>query len=30
MVTNTEALNAVTHGVEGILAGLSAGKIYMT
>jgi 3-hydroxyisobutyrate dehydrogenase-like beta-hydroxyacid dehydrogenase len=29
MVTNTEALDAVTHGVEGILAGLSAGKIYI-
>lgn len=29
MVTNTEALVAVTHGVEGILAGLSAGKIYI-
>jgi 3-hydroxyisobutyrate dehydrogenase-like beta-hydroxyacid dehydrogenase len=29
MVTNTEALVSVTHGVEGILAGLSAGKIYI-
>jgi len=29
MVTNTEALNAVTSGVDGILAGLSAGKIYI-
>jgi 3-hydroxyisobutyrate dehydrogenase-like beta-hydroxyacid dehydrogenase len=29
MVTNTEALNAVTSGVDGILAGLSAGKIYV-
>ena len=29
MVTNTEALVSVTHGVEGILAGLRAGKIYI-
>ncbi len=29
LVINTEALDAVTHGVEGILAGLSAGKIYI-
>jgi 3-hydroxyisobutyrate dehydrogenase-like beta-hydroxyacid dehydrogenase len=29
MVTNTEALRAVTGGPEGILAGLSAGKIYI-
>ncbi|MBI2090344.1 MAG: NAD(P)-dependent oxidoreductase [Deltaproteobacteria bacterium] len=29
MVTNTEALKAVTEGPEGILAGLSAGKIYV-
>ena len=29
MVTNTEALHAVTGGAEGILAGLSAGKIYV-
>jgi 3-hydroxyisobutyrate dehydrogenase-like beta-hydroxyacid dehydrogenase len=29
MVTNTEALRAVTEGVDGILAGLSAGKIYV-
>jgi 3-hydroxyisobutyrate dehydrogenase-like beta-hydroxyacid dehydrogenase len=29
MVTNTEALNAVTSGVDGILDGLSAGKIYV-
>jgi len=29
MVTNTEALKAVTGGPEGILAGLSRGKIYM-
>jgi len=29
MVANTEALRAVTAGAEGILAGLSAGKIYI-
>jgi len=29
MVTNTEALQAVTGGPEGILAGLSGGKIYI-
>lgn len=29
MVTNTEALQAVTGGVDGVLAGLSAGKIYI-
>src|SRR3990170_3476764 len=29
MVTNTEALKAVTSGPDGILAGLSAGKIYV-
>ena len=29
MVTNTEALRAVTGGPDGILAGLSAGKIYV-
>ena len=29
MVTNTEALYAVTGGPNGILAGLSAGKIYI-
>jgi 3-hydroxyisobutyrate dehydrogenase-like beta-hydroxyacid dehydrogenase len=29
MVTNTEALNAVTSGIDGILDGLSAGKIYV-
>ena len=29
MVTNTEALRAVTEGPDGILAGLSAGKIYV-
>ncbi len=29
MVTNTEALNAVTGGADGILAGLSPGKIYV-
>src|SRR5947208_6597401 len=29
MVTNTEALQAVTIGVDGILAGLSANKIYI-
>jgi 3-hydroxyisobutyrate dehydrogenase-like beta-hydroxyacid dehydrogenase len=29
MVTNTEALNAVANGVDGILAGLGAGKIYV-
>jgi len=29
MVTNTEALDAVTGGVDGILAGLSTGKIYI-
>ncbi len=28
MVTNTEALRAITAGEDGILAGLSAGKIY--
>ena len=29
MVANTEALRAVTEGVDGILAGLSTGKIYV-
>src|SRR3990172_405953 len=29
MVTNTEALQAITGGPEGILAGLSGGKIYI-
>jgi 3-hydroxyisobutyrate dehydrogenase-like beta-hydroxyacid dehydrogenase len=29
MVANTEALRAVTEGADGILAGLSAGKIYV-
>jgi len=29
MVTNTEALRAVTEGEDGILAGLSTGKIYV-
>ena len=29
MIANTEALEAVTGGVDGILAGLSAGKIYV-
>jgi 3-hydroxyisobutyrate dehydrogenase-like beta-hydroxyacid dehydrogenase len=29
MVTNTEALQAITGGSDGILAGLSAGKIYI-
>ena len=29
MVTNTEALNAVANGADGILAGLGAGKIYI-
>ena len=29
MVTNTEALEAVTGGTDGIIAGLSAGKIYI-
>ena len=29
MVANTEALRAVTEGADGILAGLSAGKIYI-
>jgi 3-hydroxyisobutyrate dehydrogenase-like beta-hydroxyacid dehydrogenase len=29
MVTNTQALHAVTSGADGILAGLSAGKIYI-
>ena len=29
MVTNTEALHAVTGGDDGILAGLAAGKIYV-
>jgi 3-hydroxyisobutyrate dehydrogenase-like beta-hydroxyacid dehydrogenase len=29
MVANTEALRAVTEGANGILAGLSAGKIYV-
>jgi len=29
MVTNTEALRAVTSGTDGILAGLRAGKIYI-
>ncbi len=29
MVTNTQALHAVSSGADGILAGLSAGKIYI-
>lgn len=29
MIANTEALRAVTEGADGILAGLSAGKIYV-
>jgi 3-hydroxyisobutyrate dehydrogenase len=29
MVTNTQALQAVTKGTDGILAGLAAGKIYI-
>ena len=29
MVTNTQALQAVTNGTDGILAGLTAGKIYI-
>jgi 3-hydroxyisobutyrate dehydrogenase-like beta-hydroxyacid dehydrogenase len=29
MVTNTQALQAVTSGADGILAGLAAGKIYI-
>ena len=29
MVTNTQALQAVTNGTDGILAGLAAGKIYI-
>jgi len=29
MVTNTEAVNAVTEGFDGILAGLGPGKIYV-
>src|SRR5581483_1968775 len=29
MVTNTEALEAVTRGPDGILAGLSAGKFFV-
>jgi 3-hydroxyisobutyrate dehydrogenase-like beta-hydroxyacid dehydrogenase len=29
MVTNTQALQAVTSGADGILAGLSSGKIYI-
>ncbi|HET6171340.1 MAG TPA: NAD(P)-dependent oxidoreductase [Gaiellales bacterium] len=29
MVTNTKALAAVTEGLDGILAGLSAGKVYV-
>jgi 3-hydroxyisobutyrate dehydrogenase-like beta-hydroxyacid dehydrogenase len=29
MVTNTQALQAVTSGADGILAGLTAGKIYI-
>ena len=29
MVTNTKALDAVTDGPDGILAGLEAGKIYV-
>jgi 3-hydroxyisobutyrate dehydrogenase-like beta-hydroxyacid dehydrogenase len=29
MVTNTEALHAVTGGADGILAGLSAGKVFI-
>src|SRR4051794_626350 len=29
MVTNTEALEAVAHGADGILAGLAPGKLYI-
>ena len=29
MVTNTQALRAITSGADGVLAGLSAGKIYI-
>src|SRR5262249_5523703 len=29
MVTNTEALDAVAHGADGVLAGLGPGKIYI-
>jgi 3-hydroxyisobutyrate dehydrogenase-like beta-hydroxyacid dehydrogenase len=29
MVTNTQALTAVTHGPDGILAGLAPGKVYV-
>jgi 3-hydroxyisobutyrate dehydrogenase-like beta-hydroxyacid dehydrogenase len=29
MVTNTQALAAITHGPDGILAGLAAGKVYI-
>ena len=29
MVTNTKALDAVTDGADGILAGLAAGKVYV-
>jgi 3-hydroxyisobutyrate dehydrogenase-like beta-hydroxyacid dehydrogenase len=29
MVTNTQALTAVTHGPDGILAGLGPGKVYI-
>ena len=29
MVTNTQALTAVTHGPDGILAGLGPGKVYV-
>src|SRR5579875_3559655 len=29
MVTNTHALQTVTNGPDGVLAGLSAGKIYI-
>ena len=29
MVTNTQALTAITHGPDGILAGLGPGKVYV-
>src|SRR4051794_12536098 len=29
MVTNTEALDAVAHGPDGIVAGLTPGKLYI-
>ncbi len=29
MVTNTAAVQAVTEGADGILAGLAAGKVYV-